>query len=67
MSSISLQVETFLSQRKVENLEIKVFGFFTLNNEFILMMLSAIITYLFFIIQFGMSGGFGTSSMGGES
>ncbi|XP_019894679.2 gustatory receptor for bitter taste 93a [Musca domestica] len=60
-------VETFLSQRKVENLEIKVFGFFTLNNEFILMMLSAIITYLFFIIQFGMSGGFGTSSMGGES
>uniref|UniRef100_A0A1I8NMR9 Gustatory receptor n=1 Tax=Stomoxys calcitrans TaxID=35570 RepID=A0A1I8NMR9_STOCA len=54
-------VETFLSQRKVENLEIKVFGFFTLNNEFILMMLSAIITYLFFIIQFGMSGGFGPS------
>ncbi|XP_061402247.1 gustatory receptor for bitter taste 93a [Musca vetustissima] len=56
-------VESFLSQRKVENLEIKVFGFFTLNNEFILMMLSAIITYLFFIIQFGMSGGFGTSSI----
>ncbi|XP_075144724.1 gustatory receptor 93a [Haematobia irritans] len=56
-------VETFLSQRKVENLEIKVFGFFTLNNEFILMMLSAIITYLFFIIQFSMSGGFGTSNV----
>ncbi|XP_073820522.1 gustatory receptor 93a [Musca autumnalis] len=59
-------VETFLSQRKVENLEIKVFGFFTLNNEFILMMLSAIITYLFFVIQFGMSGGFGMSSMNSE-
>lgn len=57
-------MEKFLSQRKVENLEIKVYGFFTLNNEFILMMLSAIITYLFFIIQFGMSGGFGTHIVG---
>ncbi|XP_065360471.1 gustatory receptor for bitter taste 93a [Calliphora vicina] len=50
-------VEKFLSQRKAENLEIKILGFFTMNNQFILLILSAIISYLFLIIQFGMSGG----------
>ncbi|XP_037812760.1 gustatory receptor for bitter taste 93a [Lucilia sericata] len=52
-----ISVERFLSQRKAENLEINILGFFTLNNQFILLILSAIISYLFLIIQFGMTGG----------
>ncbi|XP_018789048.1 PREDICTED: gustatory receptor for bitter taste 93a [Bactrocera latifrons] len=48
-------VETFICQRKVENLEIKVLGFFHLNNEFILVILSAIMSYLFILIQFGLT------------
>ncbi|XP_054081101.1 gustatory receptor for bitter taste 93a [Zeugodacus cucurbitae] len=48
-------VETFICQRKVENLEIKVMGFFHLNNEFILVIISAIMSYLFILIQFGLT------------
>ncbi|XP_068158001.1 gustatory receptor for bitter taste 93a [Drosophila tropicalis] len=54
-------VETFLSQQQTQNLEIKVLGFFALNNRFILIVLSAIISYLFILIQFGLSGGFENS------
>ncbi|KAH8243615.1 hypothetical protein KR032_008897, partial [Drosophila birchii] len=54
-------VETFLAQQQTQRLEIKVLGFFHLNNEFILMILSAIISYLFILIQFGITGGFEAS------
>ncbi|EDW23779.1 GL23795 [Drosophila persimilis] len=54
-------VETFLSQQQTQRLEIKVLGFFQLNNEFILLILSAIISYLFILIQFGITGGFEAS------
>ncbi|XP_017490108.1 PREDICTED: gustatory receptor for bitter taste 93a isoform X2 [Rhagoletis zephyria] len=50
-----VSVETFICQRKVENLEISVLGFFHLNNEFILVIISAIMSYLFVLIQFGMT------------
>lgn len=56
--SFLLQVEIFLSQRKAENLEIQILDLFTMNNQLILLILSAIISYLFLIIQFGMSDGF---------
>ncbi|XP_037944273.1 gustatory receptor for bitter taste 93a-like [Teleopsis dalmanni] len=48
-------VETFINQRKTENLEIKILGFFQLQNEFILVILSAIISYMFILVQFGLS------------
>ncbi|XP_004530764.1 gustatory receptor for bitter taste 93a [Ceratitis capitata] len=48
-------VEAFICQRKVENLEIKVLGFFHLNNEFILVIISAIMSYLFILIQFALT------------
>ncbi|KAH8310735.1 hypothetical protein KR044_002802 [Drosophila immigrans] len=51
-------VETFLSQLQTQQLEIKVMGILQLNNEFIPTILSAIITYLFILIQFGFTGGF---------
>nr|NP_524442.2 gustatory receptor 93a [Drosophila melanogaster]Q9VD76.2 RecName: Full=Gustatory receptor for bitter taste 93a [Drosophila melanogaster]AAF55923.2 gustatory receptor 93a [Drosophila melanogaster] len=54
-------VETFLGQLQTQRLEIKVLGFFHLNNEFILLILSAIISYLFILIQFGITGGFEAS------
>ncbi|XP_017020328.1 gustatory receptor for bitter taste 93a [Drosophila kikkawai] len=54
-------VETFLAQQQTQRLEIKVLGFFHLNNEFILMILSAIISYLFILLQFGITGGFEAS------
>ncbi|EDV54234.2 uncharacterized protein Dere_GG11083 [Drosophila erecta] len=54
-------VETFLCQLQTQRLEIKVLGFFHLNNEFILLILSAIISYLFILIQFGITGGFEAS------
>ncbi|SPP82952.1 gustatory receptor for bitter taste 93a [Drosophila guanche] len=54
-------VETFLSQQQTQRLEIKVLGFVQLNNEFILLILSAIISYLFILIQFGITGGFEAS------
>ncbi|XP_052835211.1 gustatory receptor for bitter taste 93a [Drosophila gunungcola] len=54
-------VETFLCQQQTQLLEIKVLGFFHLNNEFILLILSAIISYLFILLQFGITGGFEAS------
>uniref|UniRef100_A0A6P4FGX6 Gustatory receptor n=1 Tax=Drosophila rhopaloa TaxID=1041015 RepID=A0A6P4FGX6_DRORH len=54
-------VETFLSQQQTQRLEIKVLEFFHLNNEFILLILSAIISYLFILLQFGITGGFEAS------
>ncbi|KAM8707187.1 hypothetical protein ACLKA7_011307 [Drosophila subpalustris] len=51
-------VETFLSQLQTQQLEIKVMGILQLNNEFIPTILSAIITYLFILLQFGFTGGF---------
>ncbi|XP_016959708.2 gustatory receptor for bitter taste 93a [Drosophila biarmipes] len=54
-------VETFLGQLQTQRLEIKVLGFFHLNNEFILLILSAIISYLFILLQFGITGGFEAS------
>ncbi|XP_034488417.1 gustatory receptor for bitter taste 93a [Drosophila innubila] len=51
-------VETFLSQLQAQQLEIKVMGILQLNNEFIPTILSAIITYLFILIQFSFTGGF---------
>ncbi|XP_022221167.2 gustatory receptor for bitter taste 93a [Drosophila obscura] len=54
-------VEIFLSQMQTQRLEIKVLGFFHLNNEFILLILSATISYLFILIQFGITGGFEAS------
>ncbi|EDW97906.1 gustatory receptor for bitter taste 93a [Drosophila yakuba] len=54
-------VETFLCQLQTQRLEIKVLGFFHLNNEFILLILSAIISYLFILLQFGITGGFAAS------
>ncbi|XP_017073398.1 gustatory receptor for bitter taste 93a [Drosophila eugracilis] len=54
-------VETFLGQLQTQRLEIKVLGFFHLNNEFILLILSAIISYMFILIQFGITGGFEAS------
>ncbi|XP_065722870.1 gustatory receptor for bitter taste 93a [Drosophila suzukii] len=54
-------VETFISQLQTQRLEIKVLGFFHLNNEFILLILSAIISYLFILLQFGITGGFEAS------
>ncbi|KAH8383391.1 hypothetical protein KR009_008434, partial [Drosophila setifemur] len=51
-------VETFLCQLQTQRLEIKVLGFFHLSNEFIIVILSAIISYLFILLQFGMTGGF---------
>ncbi|KAH8346460.1 hypothetical protein KR084_000931, partial [Drosophila pseudotakahashii] len=54
-------VETFLAQLQTQRLEIKVLGFFHLNNEFILLILSAIISYLFILLQFGITGGFEAS------
>lgn len=55
------QVESFLCQLQTQQLEIKVLGFFHLNNEFILVILSAVVTYLFIMIQFGITGGFEAS------
>ncbi|KAH8236497.1 hypothetical protein KR026_003777, partial [Drosophila bipectinata] len=54
-------VETFLCQLQTQQLEIKVLGFFHLNNEFILVILSAVVSYLFIMIQFGITGGFEAS------
>ncbi|XP_017058096.1 gustatory receptor for bitter taste 93a [Drosophila ficusphila] len=54
-------VETFIAQLQTQRLEIKVLGFFQLNNEFILVILSAIISYMFILIQFGITGGFEAS------
>ncbi|KAH8298705.1 hypothetical protein KR018_007665, partial [Drosophila ironensis] len=54
--------ETFLCQVQTQRLEIKVLGFFHLNNEFILFILSAVISYLFIMIQFGLTGGFEASN-----
>ncbi|XP_034115570.2 gustatory receptor for bitter taste 93a [Drosophila albomicans] len=51
-------VDMFLSQLQTQQLEIKVMGILQLNNEFIPTILSAIITYLFILIQFGFTGGF---------
>ncbi|XP_054727391.1 gustatory receptor for bitter taste 93a [Anastrepha obliqua] len=50
-----VSVETFICQRKVENLEISVLGLFHLNNGFILVIISAIMAYLFILIQFGLT------------
>ncbi|XP_030369554.1 gustatory receptor for bitter taste 93a [Scaptodrosophila lebanonensis] len=55
--------ESFLSQLKVQHLEIKILGFFKLDNKFILIILSAIISYLFIMVQFGLTGGFEESEL----
>ncbi|XP_064550811.1 gustatory receptor for bitter taste 93a [Drosophila montana] len=51
-------VESFLNQLQTQQLEIKVLGILQLNNGFIPTILSAIITYLFILIQFAFTGGF---------
>lgn len=52
------QVETFLYQLRTQSLEIKVLGILQLNNAFIPVIISGIMTYLFILIQFGYTGGF---------
>ncbi|XP_030563798.1 gustatory receptor for bitter taste 93a [Drosophila novamexicana] len=51
-------VESFLNQLQTQQLEIKVLGILQLNNGFIPTILSAIIAYLFILIQFAFTGGF---------
>lgn len=51
-------METFLCQLQTQPLEIKVLGILELNNALIPVIISAIMTYLFILIQFGFTGGF---------
>ncbi|KAH8417796.1 hypothetical protein KR222_005972, partial [Zaprionus bogoriensis] len=51
-------VESFLGQLQTQPLEIKVLGILELNNTLIPVIISAIMTYLFILIQFGFTGGF---------
>ncbi|XP_017968105.1 gustatory receptor for bitter taste 93a [Drosophila navojoa] len=51
-------VESFLNQLRAQQLEVKVVGILQLDNRFIPTILSAIVTYLFILIQFAFTGGF---------
>ncbi|ALC46156.1 Gr93a [Drosophila busckii] len=50
--------ESFIGQLQAQILEVNILGIVQLNNGFIPVILSAIITYLFILIQFGFTGGF---------
>ncbi|XP_055906305.1 gustatory receptor for bitter taste 93a-like [Eupeodes corollae] len=55
-------VYQFLAQMRLEDLQISVFGLFSLNRELCLRVFSMIVGYLTIVIQFSMMGYFGEES-----
>lgn len=53
-SSFLLQLEMFLSRLNFYEFRVRPLGLFEISNELILVFLSGLITYLTYILQYGM-------------